>query len=162
MQICWDVQTSSPRCPLKVNRVTLTLRRSFLVLAYKQTFQDSVRISQKCPGRDIACRFRARATDVVFSYPRRRSRRIQELSKPSKHDRRHLTGLSKSKAPDCSEARPYRRAGYIRPRHHQFLYRQDNRCCPLSSAFRPSRGEPLIFPRRKTGVRHSLPCQQRI
>jgi hypothetical protein len=27
----------------------------------------------------------------------------------------------KGKAPDFSEARPYRRAGYIRPRDHQFL-----------------------------------------
>ena len=36
-------------------------------------------------------------------------------------------GSQKSKAPDCSEARPYRRAGYIRPRRHQFLCRHDNR-----------------------------------
>lgn len=33
----------------------------------------------------------------------------------------------KSKAPDCSEARPYRRAGYIRPRRHEFLCRYDVR-----------------------------------
>jgi hypothetical protein len=29
-------------------------------------------------------------------------------------------------APDFSEARPYRRAGYIRPRRHHFLRRHDN------------------------------------
>ena len=29
----------------------------------------------------------------------------------------------KSRAPDCSEARPYRRAGYIRPSRHQSLCR---------------------------------------
>ena len=37
-----------------------------------------------------------------------------------------LTPLKKSKAPDFSEARPYRRAGYIRPRRHQFLHDHDN------------------------------------
>jgi hypothetical protein len=41
---------------------------------------------------------------------------------PYKPDRRHLTDLSKSKAPDCSEVRPYRRVGYIGPRYHQFYF----------------------------------------
>jgi len=45
-----------------------------------------------------------------------------------------VTPLKKSKVPDFSEARPYRRAGYIRPRRHQFLCRHNNRRCQTTSS----------------------------
>jgi hypothetical protein len=45
--------------------------------------------------------------------------------------RRVRQRAQKSKAPDFSEARPDRRAGYIRPRRHQFLHRHDDRRRPL-------------------------------
>jgi hypothetical protein len=34
-----------------------------------------------------------------------------------------VTPIKKSEAPDFSEARPYQRAGYIRPRRQQFCRR---------------------------------------
>jgi hypothetical protein len=57
----WIIERQHGHCPPKggyhfrsgSNRVTLTLCRSVLVLAYKQTFQDSVRISQKCQEESV-------------------------------------------------------------------------------------------------------------
>jgi hypothetical protein len=60
--------------------------------------------------------------------------RIVAPPKLVRHDQRRygLTGITKNnQAPDFSEARPIRRAVYIRPRCHQFLHSHDGRRRPL-------------------------------